>query len=170
MITPKTPSSDPAGQHPIAEVVRDAYGFGMVGKTFPGAKQAGLALGVLLLLATAGCSDSPAWGGWSNHPTLARLQASRGVQRNWVYYPTYETYYSSNYQEYVYRLTFFSGQTAWVTSAEPMAPVTPEMLQATPAVDMQFHDSPSSHHAEIAKAFPKDWRQSVTGLASTPGN
>jgi len=171
----QTMPDDQAGQHPIVGTKLKTYALSMTRRNSHGTKRLGLAVGVLLLLAAAGCNSSPGWGGWSTHPTVAQLQISRGIQPNWVYYPAYETYYSSNYQQYIYRDTRFPDPrfpdtNVWVISEEPMAPATAEMLQATPTVEMQFHDSPMAHHAEIAREFPRNWRQIVTGLASSPGN
>ena len=125
---------------------------------------AGSLLAAGLLLATAGCADTPAWGGWSSAPTVAQIQVERGVQPDWVYYPAYQVYYSSNYQEYIYW-----DAVDWVTRPAPILPLTPEKLQASPSVGLGFHDSPALHHAAVAKLYPRDWHASGNGFASARG-
>jgi hypothetical protein len=73
------------------------------------------------------------------------------AQDNYVYYPAYHVYYSKHHHRYAY----IKGN-AWVTAPTP-PDISVAALQATPSVDMDFHDSPARHHAEIMRKYPKDW-------------
>ena len=69
------------------------------------------------------------------------------------YYPGYETYYSRNRREFVYR----EGNT-WVRRPQP-AGVAPSVLFAAPAVHLDFHDSPEQHHATVVQQYPRNWNR-----------
>jgi hypothetical protein len=125
---------------------------------------AGVFLAAVLMLTLAGCADFPAWSSGSSAPSVAQVQAGRGIQANWVYYPAYEVYYSRNYRQYVYW-----DVTDWVTRLEPLAPLTPEILQASPAVRMNFPDTPATHHAVVAQRYPRNWQPLTGRLASVTG-
>ncbi len=125
---------------------------------------AGALLAASLLLTFTGCADTPAWGGWSSGPTVAQMQVGRGVRPDWVYFPAYGIYYSSNYQEFVYW-----DATDWVTRPSPIAPLTLEQLQASPSVSMGFQDSPALHHAAVSQLYPRDWHAQGSGFAAARG-
>ena len=125
---------------------------------------AGILLASVLLAFLAGCADTPIWGGWSTRPSFAQLQKGRGLQADWVYYPAYEVYYSSNYRQYVYW-----DVTHWVTRSAPQAPLTPEKLQASPSVSMNFQDAPAHHHAVVARNYPRNWLPRAGSLVSALG-
>jgi hypothetical protein len=74
------------------------------------------------------------------------------VQDDYVYYPNYECYYSLSRHQYAYR----EGN-AWVARPAPRG-VSVNVLVASPSVRMNFHDSPSRHHAEVIKQYPKNWK------------
>jgi hypothetical protein len=76
------------------------------------------------------------------------------VQDDYVYYPDYECYYSVSRHQYAYR----DGRN-WVSRPMPRG-VSVNVLMASPTVKMNFHDSPSQHHAEVVKQYPKNWRPS----------
>ena len=133
----------------------------MIRNNFPPARFAGFAAGVILLGAMTGCAGTPIWGGWSTQPTVAQLQKVRGIQADWVYYPAYGVYYSRNFQEYVYW-----DATDWFTRLELIAPLTPEKLQASPAVRMDFQDAPALHHAAVARRYPRNWTSPMAALAA----
>ena len=71
-------------------------------------------------------------------------------QDDYDYYPGYEVYYSRNRREYVYR----DGR-QWVRSPVPRVPV--HVLAASPAVRVDFRDSPEHHHARIVQTYPRNW-------------
>jgi len=71
---------------------------------------------------------------------------------DYVYYPGYEVYYSSNRHSYVYR----DGRN-WVTRPAPPR-VAIDVLLASPSVRVDFHDAPAQHHANVVKSYPKNWR------------
>src|SRR5205809_95386 len=59
------------------------------------------------------------------------------VQEDYVYYPGYQTYYSSRSRQYVY----LDGPT-WVSRPAPPG-VSVDVLFASPSVRVDFHDHPS---------------------------
>ena len=70
------------------------------------------------------------------------------LQDNYVYYPDYQVYYISNQRQYVYLL-----DGSWVSRpAPPRVPV--EVLFASRSVRLDFHDSPSLHHASVVRQYP----------------
>ena len=73
------------------------------------------------------------------------------LQDDYVYYPRYQVYYSSNRRQYLYQ----DGR-SWVSRpAPPRVPV--DALYASPSVRLDFHDHPSIHHATVVKQYPKKW-------------
>ncbi len=68
---------------------------------------------------------------------------------DYLYYPGYETYYSTRHHRYVYR-----DHDRWVTRPEPPH----GWVQGSPSVRMNFHDAPDRHHAEVVRQYPKTWR------------
>jgi len=70
---------------------------------------------------------------------------------DYVYYPGYEVYYSSNRRQYTYR----DGR-SWVSRPAPPR-VSVDVLFASPSVTVDFHDSPSIHHARVVQQYPKHW-------------
>jgi len=80
------------------------------------------------------------------------VQSDVMIQDDYVYYPGYEVYYSSNRHSYVYR----DGRN-WVTRSAPPR-VAIDVLLASPSVRVDFHDSPAQHHANVVKSYPKNWR------------
>ena len=74
------------------------------------------------------------------------------AQDDYVYYPAQNVYYSKHHHRYAY-----IKNNAWVTAPTPPS-ISVEALQATPSVNLDFHDSPAVHHADIVKKYPKDWK------------
>lgn len=74
-----------------------------------------------------------------------------GVPDDYVYYPSYQVYYSPNRHHYIYR----DGR-AWVSRPAPPR-VSAEVLFASPSVRLDFHDHPSNHHTTIVRQYPKHW-------------
>lgn len=73
------------------------------------------------------------------------------VQNDYVYYPGYQVYYSSSRRHYVY----LEGR-SWVSRPAPPR-VSVDVLFASPSVRLNFHDSPSIHHATVVRQYPKHW-------------
>jgi hypothetical protein len=122
---------------------------------------AGIGLGAALGLALAGCSDAPLVQTLAVQPSVAQLQAIRGVRADYVYYPDYEIYYSRNYQQYVYR-----DNCAWVTRKTAPASVPAGILSASRSVPMHFQDDPPRHHADVVRMFPRNHETVGSSLSS----
>jgi hypothetical protein len=73
------------------------------------------------------------------------------VQDDYVYYPGYQVYYSGRTHQYIYQ----DGR-SWVTRNGPPR-VSVDVLFASPSVRLDFHDSPSIHHAAVVRQYPKHW-------------
>jgi len=84
-------------------------------------------------------------------PPSVQLETAIVVQDDYVYYPGYQVYYSSNRRQYVY----LEGS-AWVTRPAPPR-VSVDVLFASPSVRVDFHDAPVAHHAAIVQTYPRDW-------------
>ena len=116
-------------------------------KLFFKADKAGFVLGAVLLVTLTGCV------GYVDGPR-AGIQVEPyafAVQDDYVYYPSYEVYYSSSRRQYAYR-----EGSAWVARPAPRG-VSVDVLLASPSVKMDFHDSPAHHHAEVVQKYPKNW-------------
>jgi hypothetical protein len=114
---------------------------------FHQADQIGLVLCVAFLGTLTGCV------GYLDGPR-AGIETTFVVQDDYVYYPSYECYYSVSRHQYAYR----EGN-AWVMRPAPRG-VPLNVLQASPSVRMDFHDSPAHHHATVVKQYPKNWSPS----------
>jgi hypothetical protein len=84
-------------------------------------------------------------------PPPAYVETRVVVQDNYVYYPGYQVYYSSNTRQYVYQ----DGR-SWVSRPAPPR-VSANVLLASPSVMLDFHDSPAVHHATVVRQYPKNW-------------
>jgi hypothetical protein len=116
-------------------------------KLFFKTDKVGFVLCAALLGTLTGCVgyvDGPR-AGYYAEPSVAV------VQDDYVYYPGYEVYYSSSRHQYAYR-----EGSAWVSRPAPRG-VSVNVLQASPSVRMDFHDSPAQHHAAIVRQYPKNW-------------
>lgn len=112
-------------------------------------KQVGIFAGAALLIGLTGCAshiDGPR-AGYDPGPA----QMAVVLQDDYVYYPGYQVYYSSNRRQY----TYHEGR-SWVTRATPPH-VSVDVLRAAPSVPMAFHDFPAPHHATVAREYPKNW-------------
>ena len=76
------------------------------------------------------------------------------IQDDYVYYPSYGIYFNSHRHQYA---SLVDG--AWVLQPAPQG-VSVEVLLASPSVNMDWHDSPERHHAEMLKKYPKNWKPS----------
>lgn len=122
------------------------------GKPFFSADRAAVLLWAMLLPTMTGCIgyvDRPRNGGAYVSPPAA--EAVVVVQDDYVYYPSYEVYYSNSRRQYAYR-----DGGAWVFRPAPRG-VSVEVLFASPSVRMEFHDSPARHHAAIIRKYPRNW-------------
>ena len=86
------------------------------------------------------------------------------VQDNYVYYPGYQVYYSSNTRQYVYQ----DGR-SWVSRPAPPR-VSANVLFASPSVRLDFHDSPAIHHPSVVRQYPKHWTPPGSGRGSQRGH
>lgn len=119
-------------------------------KNFFKTDKAGLALATAFLMTLTGCVgyvDGPRAQVYADPYAFAD-------QDDYVYYPNYECYYSISRHQYAYR----EGD-RWVARSAP-GRVTVDVLQASPAVRMNFHDSPAQHHEAVVRQYPKNWKPS----------
>lgn len=116
------------------------------------ADKVGLIAGTTFVAGFAGCvSEPPSQYSASRGRAPVQVQAVVGFQDDYDYYPAYETYYSRNRREYVYR---DGGQ--WVRRSEPRG-VSVNVLLAAPSVRMAFRDSPEQHNASVVQTYPRTW-------------
>jgi len=73
------------------------------------------------------------------------------VQDDYIYYPSYQVYYSSTRHHYIY----LEGR-SWVSRPAPPR-VSVGVLIASPSVRLNFHDSPAHHHAALVRQYPRNW-------------
>jgi hypothetical protein len=110
--------------------------------------------GATLLGALTGCIgyvDGPGYGGGYAQRPSVQVEAAVVVQDDYVYYPGYQVYYSSNRRQYIYP----EGR-SWVSRPAPPR-VSADVLFASPSVRLDFHDHPSVHHAAVVQQYPKHW-------------
>ena len=110
--------------------------------------------GVALLGALTGCVgyvDGPRHGYAYAQPPPVYVETGVVVQDDYVYYPGYQVYYSSNRRQYVY----LDGR-SWVSRPAPPR-VSVDVLFASPSVRLDFHDAPAVHHATVVQQYPKHW-------------
>jgi hypothetical protein len=147
-INPQHPQS---ALHLMAASAGLDYSYSMNDKIpFFKADKVGLALAAAFLVTLTGCVgyvDGPSAGIGVEAPVFV-------VQDDYVYYPQYECYYSVSRRQYAYR----EGN-RWVARPAPRG-VTVNVLQASPSVRMDFHDSPEHHYTAVAKKYPKNWKPS----------
>jgi hypothetical protein len=90
-------------------------------------------------------------------PPVVYVESRGAVQPEYVYYPGYQVYYSSNTRQYIY----LEGR-SWVSRPAPPH-VSVDVLFASPSVRLAFHDSPAVHHATVVRQYPKHWAPASTG-------
>lgn len=125
-------------------------------KYFLKTNKVGFVLGAVLLAALAegvSSADGQAVGITVTPPEVVMAPAVV-VQDDYVYYPTYGVYFNSSQNRYTYL-----NNGAWVIAQAPYG-VSIDVLRASPSVNMDWHDSPEKHHAEILHRYPKDWKSS----------
>jgi hypothetical protein len=138
------------GLHPIAPAGFPNYPHHMINKKhFIKTNKVGFVLGAVLLAALAnGVSSANGQGA-----VITVTPPAVVAQDDYVYYPAYGIYYNSSQHQYVY---LHAG--LWVSAPEPG--ISLPVLLASPSVNMDFHDSPEKHHAEMVQRYPKDWKSS----------
>ena len=105
-------------------------------------------LGAALLGVLTGCVERPRHQTYYTPSPTVYVEA--GGQDDHVYYPGYQVYYSNNRHQYIYR----DGR-SWVSRPAPPR-VSADVLFTSPSVRLDFHDSPSIHHASVVKQYPKN--------------
>ncbi|HVU34439.1 MAG TPA: hypothetical protein VHE61_13470 [Opitutaceae bacterium] len=102
---------------------------------------AGLALGGCD--ATTGGGYVATGGGYATGPDYAPLGYD-----NYVYYPGSGAYYNNTRREWTYE-----DHDRWVTrSTAPQG-----WVSSAPSVQMEWHDSPEHHNAEVIRRYPRNW-------------
>jgi hypothetical protein len=97
------------------------------------------------------------------HTPTVQVEVGAAVQDDYVYYPGYQVYYSSNRRQF----TYLEGR-SWVSRPVPPR-VSVDVLFASPSVRLDFHDSPANHHASVVRQYPKDWAPSGSSHGNKEG-
>jgi hypothetical protein len=128
-------------------------------KHFFKTNKAGFVLGAALFVALTKCAGNAEAQdiGITVNPPLVVVPPVV-VQDDYVYYPSYGTYYNSRRHRYAY---LENG--VWVSTTGPQRGVSVEALLASPHVKMDFHDAPQRHHAEMMRKYPKNWAPPTAG-------
>lgn len=138
-----------------------AYAAGMTKTNFPAVGSISLLASAVALTAFAGCV-AEGRRSYAAGPA-AQVQATAVFQDDYDYFPGYETYYSRNRHEYVYR----DGNN-WVRRSAPRG-ITAEALMAGPSVRVDFHDAPDQHHANMVRTYPRNWTKPAKAQPAKPG-
>jgi hypothetical protein len=118
----------------------------MTNNIIPMANKVGLLAGMTFLAVLTGCMvESSSSYREHGHSTVV-------IEDDYDYYPGYETYYSRNRHEFIYR----DGNT-WVRRPEPRG-VSANVLLVAPSVRLDFHDAPEKHHSTVIHSYPKTWK------------
>ncbi|MEI7728735.1 MAG: hypothetical protein WCO56_04155 [Verrucomicrobiota bacterium] len=126
----------------------------------------GLVSGVVLLGTLTGCIgyvDGTRARRVYVQPPSVQVETGVMVQDDYVYYPGYEVYYSSNRRQYVY----LEGN-AWVWRPAPPR-VSVDVLFASPSIRLGFHDSPALHHTTVVRQYPRHWAPPGSGRGHKGG-
>jgi hypothetical protein len=127
----------------------------------------GFVLCAVLLGALTGCIgyvDGPRPGRVYVEPPSTYVETGVVVQDDYVYYPGYQVYYSSNRRQYMY----LEGR-SWVSRPAPPR-VSADVLFASPSVRLDFHDAPANHHATVVRQYPKNWAPAGSRSDQGEGN
>lgn len=123
-------------------------------KTFFSAHRLGLIFSAALLPLLFGCVSETRERRERVYAPAVPMHGSVVLEDDYVYYPSYEVYYSHTRRQYVYR----DGR-RWVTRPAPPR-VAIEVLLASPSVRVDFRDAPARHHTEMVRRYPRNWRSS----------
>lgn len=125
----------------------------MPNPTFRAADKIGLIVVSTFLITLTGCMNerSTRYSGYHGNRSSGHMQVAVNFQDDYDYYPGYETYYSRNRREYVYR-----HNNRWVRQSEPSG-VSLTVLLSSPSVRLDFHDSPERHHEQVTRSYPRNW-------------
>jgi hypothetical protein len=130
-------------------------------KYFHASNTAGIVMGAVLLSALpeyGGSAEGQGVGISVTPPVVVARPAvapAAVISDDYVYYPNYGVYYNSRRHQYQY----LKGD-AWVAQPAPEG-VSAKVLLASPSVDMDFHDSPAKHHADMLRKYPRNWKPSA---------
>lgn len=119
--------------------------------------QSGWVSSLVLVSALTGCVgyvEEPHHATVYAPPPPVYVEPAVVVQDDYVYYPSYQVYYSSHRRQYIYQ----DGR-AWVSRPAPPR-VSVDVLFASPSVRLDFHDSPSIHHTAVVRQYPRHWAPS----------
>ena len=125
-----------------------------VGKFMPKLKWIVLVFGcgvVVLAVLLTGCVGYVAGPRQGYAPPPDYVGVGGAVQDDYFYYPGYQVYFSSYRHQYIYQ-----DGGVWVSRPAP-ARVSVNVLLASPAVRLDFHDAPSFHHAAVVQQYPQHW-------------
>lgn len=114
----------------------------------------GFVFGAAFLAALTGCVgyvDGPRRGSVYVEPPSVYVENNAVIQDDYVYYPSYQVYYSNTRRQYIY----LEGR-SWVTRPAPPR-VSVDVLFASPSVRLDFHDAPSIHHSRVVRQYPRHW-------------
>lgn len=139
-------TTGPAGLHPMVPDPCVAYRTGMNRNLGFVIATAVLVTATTLLFVMTGCVTDD-----YGHNRV-RGSAYVSFEDDYDYYPRYETYYSRNRREFVYR-----DGSQWVRRREPRG-VSTAVILATPSVRLDFRDSPERHHNDVIRSYPRDWQ------------
>ena len=121
-------------------------------KLFFKADKAGFVLTAVLLATLTGCVgyvEGPRAGIYAEPQVFV-------AQDDYVYYPSYEVYYSVSRRQYAY-----PEGGVWVARPAPRG-VSVDVLLASPSVRMDFHDPLAHHHAAVVQKYPRNWAPPVS--------
>jgi hypothetical protein len=115
----------------------------------------GFILGAAFVTTLTGCVgyvDGPRGAVYAAPPVVEVAPPVIVEQDDFIYYPQYGMYYGSRSHRYYYQ----DGR-SWVARPAPRG-VSVNVLFASPSVSVGFHDHLETHHAEVIRAYPKNWR------------
>jgi hypothetical protein len=121
-------------------------------------------LGAALLVTLTGCVgyvNGPRAGIYVEPPLV---ETEFLIQDDYVYYPSYQIYYSSSRHQYAYR----DGR-RWISRPAPHG-VSVRRLEASPFVRLEFHDSPARHHETVVQQYPRNWTPERANQGQNRGN
>ena len=125
-------------------------------KLFFKTDKVGLVLSAAFLVTLTGCVgyvDGPR-AGIQVEPAV-QVDAGFVAQDDYVYYPGYQMYYSSQFGT---DSMIGKALRGWRGRRHEGSRLT--CCMASPSVRMDFHDSPANHHAAVVKKYPKNWKPS----------